>query len=72
MTSPSKIALLEECKMVNCELIESARVRIVCKGEATDMHKPAFLFSEITDREFISYHLVSLLSLKYLGLIFVQ
>ena len=54
-----KIALLDACKQEQCELIDSRRVRIICKGEVGKPHRPAFLFSEQLDREFLNHHLVS-------------
>ena len=49
------------CKDGNCELIDSTRVRVICKGDMGKLHNPAFLFSEIMDREFLNHHLVSVI-----------
>lgn len=51
--------LSPECREAECELIEIRRVRVVCWGPMETPHKPAFLFSELHDREFINHHLVS-------------
>ena len=55
----SLFGLLDECRQQQCEMIEGARVQIICRGGGGARHKPVFLFSEISDREFIFWHYVS-------------
>ena len=62
--NPEEINLKKQCKDENCELIDTDRISLMCRGGVDKknwtavFHKPVFLFHNLDNKELIEYHVV--------------